>query len=58
MNPQEKALFEAHALLQAHANLLANAVANGANMDLIILQIDTVRDAAEAFAKLPQQKAA
>ncbi len=60
MNPQEKALFEAHTVLQAHANLLASGIANGASMDLIFAQIATVKDAAEALAKLPrpQQKAA
>ena len=61
MNPQEKTLFDAHAVLLAHANLLARGIANDAPLDMILAQIAIVKDAAEAYAKLPrpqQQKAA
>jgi len=60
MTPQEKALFESRTVLQAHANLLSHGIANGASTEAIFAQIAIVKDAADAFAKLPrpQQKAA
>ena len=60
MNHQEKAMFEAHTLLQAHANVLSSCIANGKPVDVIMAQLATVKEAADAFAKIPtqQQKAA
>lgn len=59
MTPTEKNLFEAYAILQAHANLLGNVIAQGNDAELLAA-IERVNVAAKAYLGLPrpQQKAA
>ncbi len=61
MDAMQKALFEAHAILQAHARLCAEYITAPFGQEQEMLaQIDRVKQAAEAFSRLPrpQQRAA
>jgi hypothetical protein len=60
MSPEQQALFEAASLIAAHARLLANVAENWASPGDLLSQIERVKSATDAYAKLPrpQQKAA
>lgn len=56
MNHEQKAAFEAYAILQAHTNLLTQVVSQGTVEDMRA-QIAMVQQAIEAVAALQDQQA-
>ena len=52
MDKTEQAMFEARAVLQAHANLLANVLTEGASPEWIVSQAERIVASAKQYAAL------
>lgn len=62
MSPQEQALLEARAIVAAHTQVFANMVDRWSDGKELLAQIERLKAATEAYARVPrpeaQQKAA